>query len=325
MMTASLWLDLVLALLILILAGRALTAPTLHQSVILFVAFGLTMALAWARLAAPDVALAEAAIGTGLLGVLLIDSLRVFSRPGAEKAVPVGRGLRRRIMEGLMINLGLMLAVVLTAAIWTQPVGGGLTELVAGTMEVSGVEHPVTAVLLNFRGYDTWLEVGVLLLAMWGIFCAGGRVGFKPMGKEPPPGLLLDGMVRGVAPLIVLVGGYLLWMGKTDPGGAFQAGVVLGAGGIFLRLIGIGFPVGLREWIWKGALMLGFGFFLLVGLGALGAGLAFLQYPRAGAGALILWVEIAATISIGFTLYCFFVYLYDSRGASEGSLSHDGN
>ncbi len=33
-------------------------------------------------------------------------------------------------------------------------------------MAASGVEHPVTAVLLNFRGYDTLLEIAVLLLAL---------------------------------------------------------------------------------------------------------------------------------------------------------------
>jgi multisubunit Na+/H+ antiporter MnhB subunit len=33
-------------------------------------------------------------------------------------------------------------------------------------MPESGVDHPVTAVLLNFRSYDTLLEIAVLLLAV---------------------------------------------------------------------------------------------------------------------------------------------------------------
>jgi uncharacterized MnhB-related membrane protein len=33
------------------------------------------MALAWARLGAPDIALAEAAIGAGLTGALLLDAV----------------------------------------------------------------------------------------------------------------------------------------------------------------------------------------------------------------------------------------------------------
>ena len=41
----------------------------------LFISFGLLLALAWVRLAAPDVALAEAGIGAGLTGALLMAAL----------------------------------------------------------------------------------------------------------------------------------------------------------------------------------------------------------------------------------------------------------
>ena len=40
-------------------------------------------------------------------------------------------------------------------------------------METSGVRNPVTAVLLNFRGYDTLLEMGVLLVALLGVWSLG--------------------------------------------------------------------------------------------------------------------------------------------------------
>ena len=57
------------------LAWRALACPDLFKAIVLFVAFGLFMALAWVRLAAPDIALAEAAIGAGLTGALLMAAL----------------------------------------------------------------------------------------------------------------------------------------------------------------------------------------------------------------------------------------------------------
>ena len=47
----------------------------LYKGIILFIAFGLLMALAWVRLNAPDIALAEAAIGAGLTGALLLAAL----------------------------------------------------------------------------------------------------------------------------------------------------------------------------------------------------------------------------------------------------------
>ncbi|MBL1261882.1 MAG: DUF4040 domain-containing protein [Thiotrichaceae bacterium] len=67
--------DLLLILTLVWLAWRALASADLFKSIVLFIAFGLVLALAWVRLDAPDVALAEAAIGAGLTGALLITTL----------------------------------------------------------------------------------------------------------------------------------------------------------------------------------------------------------------------------------------------------------
>jgi uncharacterized MnhB-related membrane protein len=75
-MTVLQWLlDGTLVLTLLWLAWRALSSPDLFTAIVLFVAFGLMMALAWVRLQAPDIALAEAAIGAGLTGALLLAAL----------------------------------------------------------------------------------------------------------------------------------------------------------------------------------------------------------------------------------------------------------
>lgn len=62
------------------LAWRSLTTENLFKAVVLFVSFGLLMALVWARLMAVDVALAEAAIGAGLTGALLLAAQRRFAQ-----------------------------------------------------------------------------------------------------------------------------------------------------------------------------------------------------------------------------------------------------
>ncbi|WP_296898443.1 DUF4040 domain-containing protein [Thiohalocapsa sp.] len=82
-------LDGVLALLLLWLAWRALSTPALFRAVVLFIAFGLVLALVWARLYAVDVALAEMAIGAGVTGALLLAAL-VRLEP------PIGRGREHR-------------------------------------------------------------------------------------------------------------------------------------------------------------------------------------------------------------------------------------
>lgn len=65
-------------------AWKALTMPDLFNAVIVFIAFGLLVSLAWVRLQAPDVAMAEAAVGSGLTGALLLSSLSAIRRVRTE-------------------------------------------------------------------------------------------------------------------------------------------------------------------------------------------------------------------------------------------------
>ncbi len=85
------WFDLLLGLTLCTTAVGALASRDLFRAIVLFMVFGLLMALVWVRLEAPDIALAEAAIGAGLTGVLLLDTLgylrrRYMARPGREEA-----------------------------------------------------------------------------------------------------------------------------------------------------------------------------------------------------------------------------------------------
>jgi energy-converting hydrogenase B subunit D len=85
--TLSFAFDSLLAILLLASAWRALATPHLGRALLSFVVFGLLMALAWARLDAPDIALAEAAVGAGLSGVLLFDAWRALQeKPEASGA-----------------------------------------------------------------------------------------------------------------------------------------------------------------------------------------------------------------------------------------------
>ncbi len=72
--------DLLLVAVLLWLAWQLLRSDDIFRAVILFISFGLLMSLAWVRLSAPDVALAEAAIGTGLTGPLFLAALRRVER-----------------------------------------------------------------------------------------------------------------------------------------------------------------------------------------------------------------------------------------------------
>lgn len=79
-------LDGLVVFMLLATAVSVLASRSLFRAVVMFIAFGMLMALAWVRLQAPDIALAEAAIGAGLTGVLLLDAVAHFRRgPGSDR------------------------------------------------------------------------------------------------------------------------------------------------------------------------------------------------------------------------------------------------
>ena len=71
-MNAGLALDVVLVVVLLWVAWAALWSRDLFRGIVLFIAFGMVLSIVWIRLGASDVGLAEAAIGAGLTGALLL-------------------------------------------------------------------------------------------------------------------------------------------------------------------------------------------------------------------------------------------------------------
>jgi uncharacterized MnhB-related membrane protein len=85
--------DYMLVVTLLIIAVGALAGAKLFRSAVLFIVFGLFMAVGWVRLQAPDIALAEAAIGAGVTGALILDAVgHLRSRATPYPTAPVGGG-----------------------------------------------------------------------------------------------------------------------------------------------------------------------------------------------------------------------------------------
>ena len=216
----------------------------------------------------------------------------------------------RKIIKTLVMLAAAGLALALGHAILQLPQAAvSVPAQVAGNMGQSGVEHPVTAVLLNFRGYDTLLEVAVLLLAFFGVLALSQTQSVCP---AEPAHALLQALARLLAPLMVLVAGYLLWIGAYAPGGAFQAGAVLAAAGVMLRLAGLLPAWAQPDRLLRTGLVAGLLVFVVVALIALGQG-ALLQYPSSSAGTLILLIETGLTLSIGLTLSGLYLCSMETR------------
>ncbi len=81
-MSAELIIDPALALSIIVLALATLLVRQVFTAIVLYVSLGLLVTLAWARLNAWDVAIAEAAIGAGLTGALLLVAWRRLCHAG---------------------------------------------------------------------------------------------------------------------------------------------------------------------------------------------------------------------------------------------------
>ncbi|MBK1617286.1 hypothetical protein CKO42_02225 [Lamprobacter modestohalophilus] len=294
--------DLVLALTLLWLAWRALTSPDLFRAVVLFIALGLVLGLVWVRLDAVDIALAEIALGAGVTGALLLAALAKL-QPAESQTDEVAM----MAPIALRLPIALLLIALLTGlglVVWQLWVPApGLSNLVDARLDEAGVAYPVTAVLLNFRGYDTLLELAVLLLALIGVW----SLSTAPHLGDEEPEPALAALSRLLAPLMILVAAYLVWVGAYAPGGAFQAGSVLGAAGVLLRLSGWRLSLSATGWPLRLVLVLGVAVFAFIGLAVIGFGQPLLGYPQGWAKPAILTIELAATLSIGAILAALFI------------------
>ena len=180
-----------------------------------------------------------------------------------------------------------------------------LAPPVAENLAATGLGNPVTGVLMAFRAMDTLLEKVVLLLALVGVWSLapdrlwGGRPG--PRHQADPHGVLAF-LARLLPPVGIVVGIYLLWVSADEPGGAFQGSTILAAMWLLVMMAGLADtpPVG-RRWL-RLALIAGPVVFLVVGLGGLWLGDAFLAYPEAYAKPLIVVIEVGMMLTIAVTL-----------------------
>lgn len=290
-------LDTALIGLLLAMAWGTLHSRRTDAAIALFAGFGMVLALVWARLGAPDLALAEAAIGAGLTSALL---LRAASTTAEDMTrIPFSR----LWLSWLFVAAVFAWMAVHLLAVTTPPGTGSLPERVAEQMPDSGVEHPVTAVLMNFRAWDTLLELLVLLLALEG-FRQVARRSRHPYDadRHPEPWPLLRAWSRALAPLLVVTGGYLLWSGSEGPGGAFQAGAVLAAALVLLRLSGQLPVFRWSRWPVRLIALAGPALFLTAATASSLYGDGWLSYPDGTVTLWILLIESAATVSIAVTL-----------------------
>jgi multisubunit Na+/H+ antiporter MnhB subunit len=299
-MISAIVFDVALAALLVALGISVIATRAAFAAVVAFVAYGLLLALAWVRLAAVDVALTEAAIGSGVTGMLLLGAA---SRLRATEAAAAPAGVPLRLAAGAFCAL---VAAGLAAVILTPP-GVVFTLAPAAMLHLpeSGLGNPVAGVLFVYRAFDTLLEKVVLLLALLGVWSLapdrfwGGIPGLQVYAR---PNSILTFLAQLLPPLGIMVGIYMCWTGADHPGGAFQGGTVLAAVWILVMIAGLQNVPSIGRRSMRLLVVIGPAIFLTIGLAGFALADAFLAYPAGYAKPLIIVVEFALTLSIGVTL-----------------------
>jgi len=295
-------LDLGLGLLVFAVGAWTVFARGPFAATVGYVVYGLLLSLVWIRLFAVDVALTEAAIGSGVTGLLLIGAaarMRDAETTAHEK--PLSGPLRLAIAA-----LCVLVALALAAVVLLLPDNGpSLAPQSLHHLAETGLGNPVTAVLIAYRAFDTMLEKVVLVLAVVGVWSLaqdrywGGAPG-EARAERPEPTLAF--LAQVLAPLGILVGVHIFWVGADEPGGAFQGGAILAAMWMIVMMARLSeAPATRARWL-RLALIAGPVVFLAAGVaGAVFAG-GFFAYPPGFAKPVILFIEAFMVLSIAVTL-----------------------
>jgi multisubunit Na+/H+ antiporter MnhB subunit len=294
--------DAILALTVLAVAGWTIAARDTFAAVVGFVAYGLLLALVWVRLAAPDVALTEAAIGGGVTGVLLLGAAaRLRGMAALPAHAPPGSAMR--LVAGVLCGT---VSAALAAAVFLLPdPAPTLAPEAAANLAPTGVGNPITGVLMAYRALDTLLEKVVLVLALIGVWSLapdplwGGVPGVQ---RRAQPDDALVFLARLLPPVGIMIGVYLLWAGADEPGGAFQGGALLAAMWILAMMAGLTAALAVSDRRLRLVLVAGPVAFLAIGLAGFVLADAFLAYPEAYAKPLIMVIEVAKILSVAATL-----------------------
>jgi multisubunit Na+/H+ antiporter MnhB subunit len=199
---------------------------------------------------------------------------------------------------------------------------GGLRPYVDENIHMSGVTNPVTAVLLNFRAYDTLLEIAVLLIVVIAVLpVRNHKTPFVQRTVERNHDLVLLALQRWIAPAVLMFAGYLLWAGASQPGGAFQAGALL-AGACLLMFQTGAYRINYTSIMARSLVVVGLAVFIAVGLALMLFEGKLLNYPLDNAASLILLIEGCATVSIAIALASLYSSIIDL--SSSGSSAKHG-
>lgn len=246
----------------------------------------------------------------------------------------------------VLLTGGLLLSVVSFFPAWADPHSPANSNRISQfyiteTEDLTGVPNLVTAVLADFRGFDTLFETVVIFSAGIAVFAVLGRASLKRRREDPPDdgvdddqdqNMIVIQSCRLVIPIMQLFALYVIAHGHHSPGGGFQGGVILGSSFI-LWAIARNLPTALNRMSSRKVIVLACtGILIYAGIGLLCQvlGSNFLDYhilhlvlpdtgPVMARSHAMLGVEIGVAFTVSSIMFGLYVCL-SSQGRGEGGL-----
>jgi multicomponent Na+:H+ antiporter subunit B len=147
-------------------------------AVVVFAAYSLGLAGLWVLFRAPDVGLTEAAVGAGVTTALFLLAISRTVRPAEAGGFVDLRSVRpRSVLVAGVVTVALLATVPALPAVGAAdtPAFGPVADYYLTDSAERGVDNAVTAVLVVYRGFDTFGEVAVVFAAAVAALAVLGR------------------------------------------------------------------------------------------------------------------------------------------------------
>lgn len=228
-----------MAVAIAIVRVRNLLAVTMLTGI-----YSLIAAMLFVLLDAVDVALTEAAVGAGLLVILMLGTIALTRR--REKVRAAGHN-----MIALLVVLVTGAALIFATSDmpnYGDPLAPAHVHLSPRFTQDSpteiGIPNMVTSILASYRGMDTFGEAIVIFAAGIGVLML---LGSGKARRSNDSGhwssfsrnryIVLRTVARLMIPVFIIFAFYVQFHGEYSPGGGFQAGIVFSAAFIVYTML----------------------------------------------------------------------------------------
>ncbi|MFO0458799.1 MAG: monovalent cation/H+ antiporter subunit A, partial [Burkholderiales bacterium] len=214
-------------------AGTIATVAFARERIVALVAIGsvgLVVAVAFVWFSAPDLALTQLLVETATV-LLMMLALRYLPAHSPHEADD-----RRKLRDASIAAIAGVGIAVIAWAIMVRP----FDQSIAGfflerSLTEGGGTNAVNVIIVDFRGFDTFGEMTVMLVAGLVIHALLARVALPAVSGPPRASgeaaerrhpLLLETLSRTLLPFALLVSVYFFLRGHNQPGGGFIAGLV---------------------------------------------------------------------------------------------------